>query len=154
MQRLTILLVAMTISLGIFAQAADTVPKPVSVVKKDGVFKITDNTKVLFDATNEIEEDFADLAKELLKSATGNTPEFVAPTAQKDGNILIQLNNPLDTKIGNEGYTLSIQNDRVFLNANTTAGLFYGIQSIWQLFTANENESFQLAFTGRQGLAN
>nr|WP_319267747.1 family 20 glycosylhydrolase [uncultured Draconibacterium sp.] len=138
MKQLTTFLVAMTISLGIFAQSADIIPKPVSVVKKEGAFKITSNTKVLFDATNEIEEDFTDLAKDLLKSATGNTPEFVTPTAQKEGNILIQLNNPLDTKIGNEGYTLSIQNDRVFLNANTTAGLFYGMQSIWQLLTSTD----------------
>ncbi|WP_052670932.1 glycoside hydrolase family 20 protein [Draconibacterium sediminis] len=128
----------MTISLGIFAQSADIVPKPVSVVKKEGVFKITDNTKVLFNASDETEKEFSDLAKDLLKSATGNTPEFVAPTAPKEGNILIQLNNPLDTKIGNEGYTLSIQNDRVFLNANTTAGLFYGMHSIWQLLTVND----------------
>ncbi|WP_372653381.1 beta-N-acetylhexosaminidase, partial [Draconibacterium sp.] len=128
----------MTISLGIFAQSADIVPKPVSVVKKEGVFKITYNTKVLFNASNETEKEFSDLAKDLLKSATGNTPEFVATTAPKEGNILIQLNNPLDTKIGNEGYTLSIQNDRVFLNANTTAGLFYGMHSIWQLLTAND----------------
>ena len=138
MKRLTIFLVAMTISLGIFAQTADILPKPVSVVKKEGVFKISNSTKVLFNASNETEEDFADLAKELLKCATGNTPDFVAPTAEKVGNILIQLNNPLDTKIGNEGYTLSIQNDRVFLNANTTAGLFYGMQSIWQLLTSTD----------------
>ncbi|WP_303917800.1 family 20 glycosylhydrolase [Draconibacterium sediminis] len=128
----------MTISLGIFAQSVDIIPKPVSVVKKEGVFIITGNTKVLFKASNETEKEFSDLAKELLKSATGNTPEFVAPAAPKEGNILIQLNNPLDTKIGNEGYRLSIQNDRVFLNANTTAGLFYGMHSIWQLLTANE----------------
>ncbi|WP_163325749.1 glycoside hydrolase family 20 protein [Draconibacterium mangrovi] len=138
MQKAIILFVVMTISLGIFAQSADIVPKPVSVVKKEGVFKITDNTKVLFNASNETEKEFSDLAKELLKSATGNTPEFVATTAPKEGNILIQLNNPLDTRIGNEGYTLSIQNDRVFLNANTTAGLFYGMHSIWQLLTAND----------------
>ncbi|WP_319503504.1 family 20 glycosylhydrolase [uncultured Draconibacterium sp.] len=137
MKRITIFLVAMLISIGIFAQTADIIPKPVSVIKKEGTFELTGNTKVLFNASNETEENFADLAKELLNSATGNTPEFVAPTAQKKGNILIQLNNPLDTKIGNEGYTLSIQNDRVFLNANTTAGLFYGMQSIWQLLTAN-----------------
>ena len=139
MKRLTIFLIAMILSMGIFAQSADIVPKPVSVAKKEGVFKITDDTKVLFEASNEIEEEFADLAKDLFKSATGNTPDFVSPTAQKEGNILIQLNNPLDTKIGNEGYTLSIQNDRVFLNANTTAGLFYGMQSIWQLLTANDD---------------
>ncbi|KJF43390.1 hypothetical protein LH29_14245 [Draconibacterium sediminis] len=138
MQKAIILFVVMTISLGIFAQSADIVPKPVSVVKKEGVFKITDNTKVLFNASDETEKEFSDLAKDLLKSATGNTPEFVAPTAPKEGNILIQLNNPLDTKIGNEGYTLSIQNDRVFLNANTTAGLFYGMHSIWQLLTVND----------------
>lgn len=137
MKRLTIFLVAMLISVGIFAQTADIIPKPVSVAKKEGVFKITNNTKVLFNISNQTEEEFAGLAKDILKNATGNTPEFVAPTAQKKDNILIQLNNPLDTKIGNEGYTLSIQKDRVFLNANTTAGLFYGMQSIWQLLTAN-----------------
>ena len=138
MKKAIILSVVMIISLGVFAQSANIVPKPVSVVKKEGTFKITDNTKVLFNASNEIEKGFAELAKELLKSATGNTPTIVAPTTQKEGNILIQLNNPLDTKIGNEGYTLSIQNDRVFLNANTTAGLFYGMQSIWQLLTATD----------------
>jgi len=137
MKKTFILSVIMTISLGIFAQSADIIPKPVSVSKKEGVFKITDKTKVLFLISNDQEKDFAALAADILKDATGKNTEFVSPVNSKDGNILIQLNKPFDTKIGDEGYTLSIQNDRVFLNANTSAGLYYGMQSIWQLLTAN-----------------
>ncbi|MDC7217889.1 MAG: family 20 glycosylhydrolase [Spirochaetales bacterium] len=43
--------------------------------------------------------------------------------------------------MGNEGYKLNIKNDRVFLNANTSAGLLYGMQSIWQLLSAKDGNS-------------
>ncbi len=138
MKKAVILSVIMIISLGIFAQSADIIPKPVSVSIKEGVFKITNKTKVLFHISNDQEKDFASLAADILKDATGKNTEFISPSNSKDGNILIQLNKPFDTKIGDEGYTLSIKNDRVFLNANTTAGLFYGMESIWQLLTAND----------------
>ncbi len=138
MKKAFILFVIMTLSLGIFAQTANIIPQPVSVFKKEGVFKITEQTQILFRVSNDQEKDFESLAADILKEATNKNLKFTSLDTSKEGNILIQLNNPLDTKIGNEGYTLSIKSDRVFLNANTTAGLFYGMQSIWQLLTAND----------------
>lgn len=58
-----------------------------------------------------------------------------------EGNIIIHLNSPVDPAIKTEGYKLHIKNDRIFLNANTPTGVFYGFQTIWQLLTSNEGNT-------------
>uniref|UniRef100_UPI003216B95B glycoside hydrolase family 20 protein n=1 Tax=uncultured Draconibacterium sp. TaxID=1573823 RepID=UPI003216B95B len=140
MRKQLILILMLCLSIGSFAQPLDIIPYPVNIQKKEGSFKITDGTQLLINITNTKEKDFATISQEILMGATGKELKISAPASQVKGNILVQLNNPYDPKIGTEGYTLNIKNDRVFLNANTTAGLFYGVQTMWQLLTAdNEN---------------
>ncbi|MEN8116571.1 MAG: family 20 glycosylhydrolase [Bacteroidota bacterium] len=129
-------------STGIFAQEINVIPKPLEVITNEGEFKITDNTKLLINITNKEEKEFAEMAHEILKNATGIDTEVASPELNnfKD-NILVQINNPKSSELGNEGYTLNIKNDRVFLNANTTAGLFYGVQTLWQLLTGSGNNT-------------
>ena len=46
---------------------------------------------------------------------------------------------PLDASSVNEGYLLEIEDDGVRIAAADDAGLFYGLTTLWQLLTANEN---------------
>ncbi len=126
------------ISMAVFAQEIDVIPKPVSVTKKEGIFQLNNKTQFIFKVSNQAEKDFVELATEMLNEASGLTVNHINSSAELEGNILVQINNPFDAEIGTEGYKLTIKTDRVFLNANTTAGLFYGVQTLWQLLTAEE----------------
>jgi len=48
--------------------------------------------------------------------------------------IKLLLNKTADTAIGNEGYYLSVAKKGIVIRANEPAGLFYGVQTLVQLF--------------------
>ncbi len=51
--------------------------------------------------------------------------------------------DPLQKELGEEGYTLEINSEGIFMNAATSAGLFYAIQSLRQILPASlENNTF------------
>lgn len=139
---LILVLVLLAISVSLSAQQTNIIPKPVKVTEGNGVFNISENTQILYAVSNEDDRDFIQLATDLIKTVTGfELKQSLPVTENVKGNILIQINGPFDPEIGNEGYKLNIEKDRIFLNANTTAGLFYGMQTIWQLLTAKEGNS-------------
>jgi hexosaminidase len=141
MKQLILLLLLFT-SLSNFAQEISIIPQPVKMEKTAGSFTINSSTKILFDISNEADKDFIEIAKGLFaKGSDVKLDNSSASGAEIQGNILIQLNQPLDAQLGNEGYKLSIKNDRIFLNANTSAGLFYGVQTIWQLLTIDNDNT-------------
>ena len=144
MKRKIMLLLLLVWSSTIFAVEVNVIPKPVNVTINEGVFTIDSNTKILINGTDKKTEEFKELALEMINMATGLKTEALPATGNEvKSNILIQINNPADQEIGVEGYNLNIRNDRVFLNANTTTGLFYGIQTIWQLLTSEEGNKLQ-----------
>src|ERR1700748_345609 len=48
-------------------------------------------------------------------------------------SIRVELNSVSDENIGKEGYILSITPTAVIVHANTSAGIFYGLQTFLQL---------------------
>ena len=58
-------------------------------------------------------------------SVSGNAPAAV---------IKLELNKTEDATLGNEGYTLSVTQNNVTIRANKPAGIFYGVQTLMQLF--------------------
>ena len=141
MKKQILLFILTTFSLGLFAQTVHIIPQPVHIIEKQGNFTITDNTKILIKDADKNLTDLAETAHEILSEVTGLKLQVLnLKESQIEGNILLQINSPYDAELGNEGYKLNIQNGRIFLNANTTAGLFYGIQTIWQLLSDGSNK--------------
>jgi hexosaminidase len=113
------------------------IPRPASIIPAEGTFILGAQTAILvpkgIDEIRAIGQYLADQ----LRPVTG-FPLPVQAEAGKSprGNISLAL-NVSDTPLGEEGYELSIQPDRVTLTANRPAGLFHGVQTLRQMLPAS-----------------
>lgn len=108
------------------------VPVPVRVQLAQGTFELTASTVVVAEPGAEAEA--AQLAA-ALRVPTG----FALPVkAQAAGppTIELRLDRSLPSRLGTEGYRLSVTPDRVLIQAAGEAGLFYGGVSFRQLLPA------------------
>ena len=125
--------------LQVMAQQVNIIPQPVEIQQKEGVFNFTPETQILFDTSDEDLAEVVELSHELITATLGFEPVLLdEKKAEPTQNFVVHLNSLVDPDIKIEGYKLHIKNDRIFLNANTPAGVFYGFQTLWQLLTASE----------------
>ena len=135
-----------------FAQQSKTsvaiIPEPVSIVEKGGLYILPDQITIVSPSTKEMTF-VNDYLRNKLTTATGKQV-FVTERASQP-TIQLVLNKKAEKEIGNEGYTFSSTADGVIIKANTPAGLFYGVQTFFQLLppqiestTLVENINWQL----------
>lgn len=124
------------------------IPEPVSVVKKGGYYVLPND--IVISAPSGKEMKFInDLLAKKLSIAPGKKVQVRNDAANAD--IVLALNTKTDSKIGDEGYSLSVTPGKVNINANKPAGLLYGVQTFLQLLPPQiesdkreENVSWQL----------
>lgn len=93
-----------------------------------GFFGLT-GTKIIADPAGRETAEF--LADQLRKSTGYRIP--IRPTGSETGNILI-TSQDADPKLGDEGYELLVTTNSVTIRAPRPAGVFYGVQTLLQLF--------------------
>lgn len=104
------------------------VPRPESLTVGRGRFALNANTVIYTDAaTAEIARRFA----ASLLPATGLSIPVRVGAAPATGIVLER--NPRLTRLGDEGYELSVTARRVSIRAKERAGVFYGLQTVRQL---------------------
>lgn len=104
------------------------IPQPVEIEQTAGLFTLTKSTIVSYN--NASARSVADMLVQKLNTPTG----FLLKTQEgRGGAIQLILNETNNDNIGKEGYTLVSTTKAVIVSANTTAGLFYGIQTLVQL---------------------
>lgn len=126
------------------------IPKPVSTEIGVGFFKITPKTKIVIPPENEELLSIANFLAELLSPATG-FPFSIVPKAEtpEPGNINLSLAAG-KADLGKEGYQLSVKPDGAFIAAFHPPGIFWGAQTLRQLFSATiesrlvENQSWEI----------
>ena len=137
MKKIVTLLCCCLITAVSFSQAGNTgisiIPEPVSVTKTTGRFVLPQKVSIEASTRPEMKQVVAFLKDRLAVTAAGNvTVANTLPTA----TIRLQLNSTADNRIGKEGYQLSVTQKNIVIKANEPAGLYYGVQTLVQLFPA------------------
>ena len=110
------------------------IPKPLHVELKSGSFIIKPNTKIIVQTNNNNENEIAKYFVDRIGKVSGFNLfiKHEKSETNTDGTILFSIEN-IDENIGDEGYILEVKNKSVTIKAKTNAGLFYGVQSLFQL---------------------
>ena len=123
--------------LGTAISAADTnrlaiIPWPQKVVMQAGAFRLTPDTRVYVDSGS---RETAQFLTARLRSSTGypltTRRNFVSGKTVRNGILL--TTRDASPNLGAEGYVLTVSPDSVVIRAPTQAGLFYGLQTLFQL---------------------
>lgn len=120
------------------------IPKPLEIQPTGFSFELTKATNIIL---NDSTPELLNLGKyfaNTLKPATGFSLNIaVAYKEHAAGNIFFSV-GAIDSITNKEGYELNVYPDSISLKANTTAGLFRGIQTLRQLFPVEiEADSLQ-----------
>lgn len=110
-------------------QSVNIIPKPRNVVYQDGEFVLSPKTSICY--TTSGSEKVAGFLLSKLRKATGIKFHI---TGKLSKNNAIQL--IIDTVLikNTEGYKLDVTNRLIAVKARTAQGLFYGMQTLMQLF--------------------
>lgn len=112
----------------IFSQSLPIIPKPVSFTTIDGTFIINNQTAINILSNDKELLDLYDLLSSAIESVIRTK---LSLSNKKVGVINLIIDSSLNH---NEGYTLSVTNENISIKGKTGAGIFYGIQSLIQLF--------------------
>lgn len=112
-----------TVAVGQNAPMPSVVPQPLSMVASADNFTLNDKTTIVASGPT------GRMLQSFLSPATG----FPLEVKVRGDKNAIQLKKIKDKELGTEGYRLSVQADRVLIEANDEAGLFYGSQTFRQL---------------------
>ncbi len=133
MQKLFLLLAF----LGIFQTSEaqnNIIPAPVSYEYSDAMFMLDNQTSIDVRSENPEVRRYAELFQAFL-AGSGNKVEmrFVATPDRMNKVIRVELNKTPDSELGNEGYTLEVNEELISLKANAPAGIFNAFQTLRQL---------------------
>jgi hexosaminidase len=130
MKKVFLSVIVLLSCLNIYAQAKiDLIPTPAKIKINSGQFEFRSTTSILLETDNQEMRNAVAIFNDLLNRAAGyRLPVTASPVA---GNVVICRLNP---SISNgEGYKLSVQKNRILLEAQTPQGIFYGMQTLRQL---------------------
>jgi hexosaminidase len=107
------------------------IPQPVQMVRHPGHFLLPAQPILVAPQDSRLMEVIHSLQQKLTLS-TGYTVTVRSSSAH--GTIHLLLNRPAQPDLGEEGYSLNVSSSAITIRANQPAGLFYGVQTLLQLF--------------------
>lgn len=110
-------------------------PKEVQITGND--FHLSGNIAIVLDKNASANEKFsAGQLSAFLKEKFGLPAQTATTTSQKS---IVLTTKGANKKLGNEGYTILVEPNKLTITATGSAGLFYGVQTLMQLVQKNES---------------
>ncbi len=110
-------------------------PKPQRVERSEGFFELSTATRILCGEPAAETGPVAEYLAGFLRPPTGLDPAVEpAPAGEAGANVIVLALDGNGDDLGPEGYHLVVEPERILLSAFRPAGLFYGIQTLRQLF--------------------
>ncbi len=114
-----------------YNQGFNIIPMPLEVIQKEGIFKL--NEKIVFVAGNKDAGKVAAYFAAKIGKPTGYNLN-IRKTRPASGYINLSLASNIP--VNEEGYLLDVTTKGIDVRAKTPQGLFYGMQTVMQLFPA------------------
>ncbi len=119
------------------ATRPDMIPMPFKVEMKSGHFTINGKTDIIVNSSEGDVKMVAESLSSRLSSFTGKKISISQQTGKQPKNsILLKIDKSLNFELGQEGYKLSVGSSKIEIIAPAPAGLFYGVQTLYQLLPA------------------
>lgn len=114
--------------LSVSAETISVIPRPQQMEQLDGSFKLTGKTVIGYEKGL---KEQAEYLQTVLGNSTGWDLRLVE--GNRKGNIQLSLSDD-DNRLKTEGYRLTVTPQKITIEGKDTGGLFYGIQTLLQLF--------------------
>jgi len=108
------------------------IPKPNKIEVKSGEFSLSQNTRIILSDDDENLQVVAGQFASRLRAVTGYPFEIVRRSKTSGHSIVLTINSR-EEDLGKEGYELNVTKRSVSIKGGTPAGVFYGVQSFFQL---------------------
>ena len=131
---------------GAIGNPISIIPQPLTVKPGSGTFAIGQGTKIFVDPQNPELKRNATILSAHIKSLTGYSVPVKTTGKASANSITLSLKNAPDS-LEKEGYLMVSKPEGVTISANTTQGIFYGMQTFYQLMPVDQ------AATPRTGLS-
>lgn len=106
------------------------IPQPVSLKMESGSFTLSNSTGISIPAGQPMIKKAVESLVTRIKNTAGIN---ITITEGGEEEIQLLLNQDTEATLGREGYKLDINSKEVAIRANQPAGLFYGLQTLFQL---------------------
>ncbi|NCD69587.1 beta-N-acetylhexosaminidase [Mucilaginibacter agri] len=133
MKKLIALAFLGSLAISSFGQATKKIaiiPQPVEVIETPGTFTLP--KVVIVEGVGSGVTPVTNYLKKKLTTATAVT--IAERTSGPVYTVKLALNTKADAVLGTEGYHLTVSTKNILITANQPAGLFYGVQTLLQLF--------------------
>jgi hexosaminidase len=112
------------------------IPKPVAAKSTGGHFELRENAVIRIAETAKELQPVAQYLADRLNPATGLNVTVQNSGDMPSSNFILLETGISDTRLGQEGYELTVNKENIRLAANTPEGIFRGIQTLRQLLPA------------------
>lgn len=132
--RFIFLILILAAATSINAQNTGIIPKPVSTELHEGTFTIDNQT--IIHINTDVQYSNAIFLRDMINAKYGFEPGIINGSIPQDKKMIF-INTIKSPSIEDEGYYLSIEVNKISINARTEEGVFYGLQSLFQLMNEN-----------------
>jgi len=115
------------------------IPQPYSLREGSQAFSVNEETRILISG-----DDIAETAKVLqdyVLQLSNLKLEIVSQEEAKSlQNVILLSTLSREKRLGTEGYRMQVDRDKVLITSNDVDGVFYGVQTVFQLFEIQDLE--------------